>query len=775
MSSPELAHPEGDSEPRQPPWRSRFPSLSIAVLGSLAALVAFLHIHDADDEQDSMRFQRLVERVASRVSEITRRYEYGLKGGRGLFAAAGQVSASEWQRFVASHGLATEFPGALGFGVVRRVPRAELAHFEEQVCAEGLAEFRVHTSGNAPEVLPITYIEPLERNIGALGQDLALRPEELEAAEQAMLSGRPALTAPIRHLQESEQWGFMYFVPCYAQDAPVETEEQRRAALVGWIYAPIVMDRLLAGIATQLEYKVDFEIFDGAWSGARTPLFDWDGDLQSGAPLSALERREGRRFTAVRMLEVGQRHWTVCVSSLPAFNANDQSWLAWIALEGGVLASLLLGLFTRWQGTQRARAEQLVEERTRELVQKNRSLEAARALADAATRAKSEFVANMSHEIRTPMTAILGFAELMRDPQCTSQERTEYLRTIHSNGSHLLSLINDILDLSKIEAGQMTVELIPCSPLEIVDEVVDLLAQRARAKGIHLTVTWPELVPERILSDPLRARQVLVNLLGNALKFTERGEVRIESSFEEPGDEGPYWVCRVHDTGIGMDEQQIHQVFEPFTQADTSTTRRFGGTGLGLPISRKLTELLGGGLGAECVLGKGCTFVARIATGSLAGVRRVDAREQRIQRDAGVARAHPRLAGRVLIVDDGLDMRALVREHLERCGLECAFAGNGLEALEEMTKAELQERPFDLLVMDMLMPEMDGYEAAAVLRKRGATLPILALSANAVTGDRERCLAAGCDAYASKPIDGRALCELCARLLASSRTPAARV
>ena len=613
-------------------WRTRLPSLSIGTLGCLIALAAFLHLYESQAESDSLAFQRIVDRLTSRVAEITRRYEYGLKGGRGLFAAAEQVSPHEWERYVASHGLASEFPGALGFGVVRRVTRSGVPQFEESIRAQGLPSFHVHTAGTAGLVLPITYIEPLERNLGALGQDIAQRPEELETAELAMVSGRPALSAPIKDLQEDGQWGFMYFVPFYAKDAPIETEEQRRSALEGWIYAPIVMDRLLAGIASQLEYQVDFEVFDETWAGARTPIYDWDGDLQGGVPVDALERREGRRFVGNRRLELGQRHWTVCVSTMPAFHANNQGWLGWVVLEGGVLASLLLGLFVRWQTTQRARAEALVDERTRELREKNRWLEAARESADLATRAKSEFLANMSHEIRSPMTAILGFAELLRDPHCSAQERAEYLRTIHSNGNHLLALINDILDLSKIEAGQMSVESLPCSPVQIVDEVVELLAPRARAKGLALLVRWPDAVPERILTDPVRIRQVLVNLVGNALKFTERGEVRVESSFEETPGERELWVCRVSDTGIGMDPAKLDQVFEPFTQADGSTTRRFGGSGLGLPISRKLTELLGGRLTGECALGQGCTFVARVATGPLEGVRRARSDELRAQR-----------------------------------------------------------------------------------------------------------------------------------------------
>jgi len=632
MTLPELLPPEGDPAPDHAPWQGRFPSISIGVLGCLAALVAFLQINDSQSESDSLRFQRLVERVATRIADITHRYEYGLRGGRGLFAAAGHVTAREWQLYIASHGLESEFPGALGFGVVRRVPRVGLRRFEESVRADGLPEFRVDTAGDAPEVLPITFIEPLERNIYVLGQDIGLRPEARQAAELAMLSGRPALTSPIRNLRDNEQWGFLYFVPCYAKDAPIETEEQRRAALECWIYAPIVMDRLLSGIATQVEYQVDFDIFDETSEDARTSFYDRNGAREAATPVQARDDEPGRHFVAYRTLEIGQRRWRVCVSSLPAFHAGTQGWLGWIVLEGGALAALLLALFVHWLGSQRARAENLVEQRTRELRLQNQSLEAALVRADAATKAKSEFLANMSHEIRSPMTAILGFAQLLHDPHCGPEQRNEYLRTINSNGNHLLSLFDDILDLSKIEACRMAVESRACSPVEIVDDVVERFSQRARTKGIALVVSWPAALPERILTDPARARQVLENLLGNALKFTEQGEVRIESSFEESLGQGSFWICRVQDTGIGMDERQLERVFEPFTQGDGSATRRFGGSGLGLPISRRLTELLGGGLTGEGKPGRGCTFTARFATGPLEGVRRMRSEELRAQR-----------------------------------------------------------------------------------------------------------------------------------------------
>jgi len=396
--------------------------------------------------------------------------------------------------------------------------------------------------------------------------------------------------------------------------------------------------------------------------------------------------------------------------------------------------------------------------------------------ADGANRAKSEFLANMSHEIRTPMTAILGYADLLSDEGGILSEPAqarEAVRIIKSNADHLLSVINDVLDTSKIEAGKMTVERIVADPIRIVNEVVSTLSSKAEGRGIEVRVRYDTPVPERIESDPTRLRQILVNLVENAIKFTREGRVTI-SVAAEPDREMLRFA--VHDTGIGMSPEQLERVarFEAFSQADGSTSRRFGGTGLGLLISNSLAELLGGGIEIESRLGEGSTFTLRVCTGNGTGYRSVSP----AQASTGTGLQGPdgpgdsraaadALAGRrVLLAEDGPDNQRLITFHLKKAGAEVTIVGTGRLAVDAIAHGD---EPFDLVLMDMQMPELDGYDATRTLREQGHRLPVVALTAHAMDGDREKCLDAGCDDYLSKPIDRDALIRTCARWAEAGR------
>jgi PAS domain S-box-containing protein len=388
-------------------------------------------------------------------------------------------------------------------------------------------------------------------------------------------------------------------------------------------------------------------------------------------------------------------------------------------------------------------------------------LREARDEAEAANRAKSEFLANMSHEIRTPMNAILGFTELLRRGFGRNEgESSRYLETIHRSGRHLLGLINDILDLSKVEAGQMTVEKIPCAPHEIVQAAVEELGLKAREKGIALSLRHGTRLPEQVQSDPARIRQVVLNLLSNAVKFTSAGGVELVLACTD----GTYTVT-VTDTGIGMEPEKVESMFEPFTQADTSITRRFGGTGLGLAISRRLARALGGDLSGSSQPGAGTRMVFSFATGTLDSVRLLD--PSQLAAAAAPAKANRRRwkipPARVLVVDDGAENRELVSLVLAEQGLWVEEAENGQAALDKLASAG-----FDLVLMDMQMPVMDGYAATRELRRRGASLPIVALTANAMKGAEEQVMEAGCSGYLTKPIDIDALVEEVARTLGGS-------
>ncbi len=391
------------------------------------------------------------------------------------------------------------------------------------------------------------------------------------------------------------------------------------------------------------------------------------------------------------------------------------------------------------------------------LAEQAAELEQARRAALGAARTKSEFLANMSHEIRTPMNAILGFSEELAgelERTGATREADEALSTIRRNSEHLLTLLNDILDLAKIEAGRMPVESIPCSPREVVGEVIALLRPRATVKGLALDPEVAGSVPGAILSDPTRLRQILLNLVGNAIKFTDSGAVRVRVT-PEPGAESRL-AFEVIDTGIGLDEEERERVFQPFSQGDASTTRRFGGTGLGLPISRRIAELLGGTISVASAPGRGSTFRVTIAAPEAPELRGPT---------ADPARQPVRLGGRLLLAEDGLDNQRLLKRILERAGASVDVASDGRVACDLVFAAAAAGAPYDLIVLDMQMPELDGYGAATELRAHGVRAPIVALTAHAMSGDRERCLAAGCDAYLTKPVQRERLLALLEELL----------
>ncbi len=404
--------------------------------------------------------------------------------------------------------------------------------------------------------------------------------------------------------------------------------------------------------------------------------------------------------------------------------------------------------------------------------QAEQELARARDAANAANQAKSAFLANISHEIRTPLGAVIGFSEMLQR-DLNAPERPQWVATIHRSAQHLLTLINDVLDFSKIEAGRMEFERIECSPHELLAEVASIMRVPAREKGLDLSLRCRTSLPALIQTDPTRLRQVLLNLVSNAIKFTEQGGIRLVAALEEDGPE-PRFCVDVADTGIGMTDEQQQRIFQPFSQADNSMTRRFGGTGLGLAISKHICEGLGGGLALHSRPGVGSTFTVRVQTGELTNVPRINAEEAIAQFETTqpvplTQEDSQALAGRhLLVVDDGQTNRQLISLYLRRAGAEVTCAEHGEDAL-----AQLQRHPhFDLILLDMQMPRMDGYTAAGAMRQRGYAMPIVALTAHAMSGDRERCLAAGCDEYMTKPITGRKLISCVQQLLGMAAAPA---
>jgi len=392
-------------------------------------------------------------------------------------------------------------------------------------------------------------------------------------------------------------------------------------------------------------------------------------------------------------------------------------------------------------------------------------LRRARDEALASSQAKAAFLANMSHEVRTPMSAVLGYADMLLDPTLPAAEHQAAIQAIRRNGSHLLQIINDILDLSKIEAGRMRLEPVACSPWQVALEVVSGLRVRADERGIALDVEADGPLPESATMDPTRVRQILVNLVGNAIKFSEpEGKVHLRLSARR-GASGREGVLRleVEDHGVGIAADQLEGIFTPFQQADSSSTRRFGGTGLGLSISRRLAEAMGGGIDVRSTLGEGSRFAVELPLRGVDASRRWIAPGELSSRVATCDEvpAEPlggSLAGRVLLVEDSPDNQRVLLYHLRRMGVEVETAADGRAGVDRAIVGV-----FDLVLMDMQLPVLDGYGAAAELRRAGYDRPIIALTAHAMADDRARCLDAGCTDYLTKPIDVRRLYETLAQ------------
>lgn len=508
-----------------------------------------------------------------------------------------------------------------------------------------------------------------------------------------------------------------------------------------------------------------------------------------GGNLGDLEKRvfellESRKTEEARALALGSDHDELKEAYWNAIGKIDENIDTLLRAQLTIRYVAVLGLFLLLAvGTfQIARVGINRMRRQRDqILRLAEESKAAKDEAELASRAKGAFLATMSHEIRTPLTAIVGFGDVLLDPTSSPDDRTGAVMTIRRNASHLLLLINDILDMSKIEAGKLDVERIACSPIQILQDVEQMLAGKAVEKGLTFK-TWSEdALPSQIVSDPTRIKQALLNLVGNAIKFTNKGSIRVIAACNAKA--GTLSI-RIEDDGIGISGEQVQKLFSPFSQADNSMTRRFGGTGLGLYITRNITERLGGSLTLDSEPGVGSAFTLTIPVGDVSNVSWAylekremsfvapakptsDPRQPQVvlsvtpnscpvpaqRADATPQAASTQLKGRILLVEDGLDNQRLISLILKKAGATVDVAENGEVGLRMALEAWRSNSPYEIILMDMQMPVMDGYTASNELRNQKYPFQVVALTAHALKGEQQQCIDAGCDACLTKPIN----------------------
>ncbi|MBI1247905.1 response regulator [bacterium] len=716
--------------------RSRRISIILTAIFLVGILVTSAVVFDSQlniDRINRSRFDSLSKLSVEEIDRRINRIVYGLRGVRGLYLASEKVTRDEFANFVNSRDLNSEFPGAIGIGVIQRVPRKDLEQFIAREQADDAPDFSVTGKSTAPDLYVIKYIYPLPRNLPAWGYDIGSEATRREAAEKAIRTGKPQITGRIELLQEAQKTtGFLYMLPIYRTGSPPDTPEEREQNLIGLAYAPIVLNEMLNGVEHLNQESLGIEIMDVDQPDDKVLLYSSLDQNSNSTETESPSTKRQSKYTATSLIVAGGRTWSVQTNSSPQFEARIDRVTPSLIGVGGTLLSLLLVSIVWSMGRNEAVTHSLFQE-----IQVSEALaKVAQSKAEEASRAKSEFLANMSHEIRTPMNAIIGLTESVLRTDLTPDQR-DYLQTVSDASSSLLTIINDLLDFSRIEAGKLRLHETDFQPRDVIANVLKPLSQKAAKRNLDIVYQVNPEVPQVVRGDAGRIRQILVNLVGNAIKFTPSGQVDVSCRLVDSPKAGENQLMlefSVNDTGVGIAQDKLEVIFDVFEQADNSMTRRYGGTGLGLTISSSLAQLLGGEITVTSEPGVGSTFRFSVLVHTSDSPADTDW-EAQVQQLRGK---------RVLIVDDNKINRQTMVDIVESEGLVASSASSASEAWQQLRAACTNQHPFDVVVTDMKMPDADGLDFVEQIRKEpelyGDPIAILASSGDLDSAERQQSL-----------------------------------